>query len=180
MSISDGAVYPVCPGVSGGTFDPDRHRFHNLTVGESIADLIDIHDFILDRNSRARFIITVSPVPLAATASGEHVLSATTLSKSILRAAAGEFAANRANVAYFPSYEIITGGFTRGAYFSGDLRSVTESGVAHVMQLFLKHYGEDVGASRQTSDEPNASAEAAKIADLVAVICEEEVLQRFA
>jgi hypothetical protein len=43
------------------------------------------------------------------------------------------------NVHYFPSYEIITGAFNRGAYFAGDLRNVVEDGVSHVMKLFMAH-----------------------------------------
>ena len=41
-------------------------------------------------NPKARLVLTVSPVPLAATASGSHVLPATIYSKSVLRAAAQE------------------------------------------------------------------------------------------
>jgi hypothetical protein len=42
-------------------------------------------------------------------------------------------------VHYFPSYEVITGAYTRGRYFAEDLRNVTEEGVSHVMRLFLSH-----------------------------------------
>ena len=44
---------------------------------------------------------------------------------------------------YFPSYEIITGGYNRGAYFESDLRSVKADGVDHVMRLFLSHYADE-------------------------------------
>jgi hypothetical protein len=175
MSRNDGAVYPLCPGVSGGRFDGDLHRFHNLTFGEVIEDLTKIRAFIQSRNPGARFILTVSPVPLIATASGAHVLTATTMSKSVLRAAAGEFAASREDVVYFPSYEIITGSYARGRYFDENLRDVTAAGVAHVMRLFLLHCGE-VGA------EPAQRAEADVAFDteaLIRSVCEEEALRRF-
>src|SRR5205823_5578884 len=77
-----------------------------------------------------------------ATAEPRSVLVATTYSKSVLRVAAEEIANHDPGIAYFPSYEIITGQHTRGRYFASDLRSVTEEGVARVMALFLQHYTE--------------------------------------
>ena len=89
VSTTDGSAYPLCPGVVAGTFDGGRYRFLNLGVDEVVADL----DAFLRRlsvvNSKARVVLTVSPVPLMATAvPGRHVLVSTTLSKSILRVAA--------------------------------------------------------------------------------------------
>ena len=50
-------------------------------------------------------------------------------SKSVLRVAAEQVAKAFEGVAYFPSYEIITGNFNRGQYYGPDLRDVTEAGV---------------------------------------------------
>ncbi|MES2303044.1 MAG: GSCFA domain-containing protein, partial [Pseudomonadota bacterium] len=83
---------------------------------------------------------TVSPVPLVATAENRHALVATTYSKSVLRVVAEEVARTDSRVEYFPSYEIITGSYSRGRYFESDLRSVTPEGVAHVMRVFMKHF----------------------------------------
>ena len=132
----DGAVFPLCPGVAGGTFDPGRHKFVNLRVPEVIDDLRESIAFIRARNPAARFILTVSPVPLIATAEPRSVLVATTYSKSVLRVAAQDVADAAADVAYFPSYEIITGPHARGMYFADDLRSVTEDGVRQVHGTF--------------------------------------------
>ncbi|WP_428660504.1 GSCFA domain-containing protein [Reyranella sp.] len=44
------------------------------------------------RRPGVRFLLTVSPVPLKASASQNHVLAATTYSKSVLRAVAGQLA----------------------------------------------------------------------------------------
>jgi hypothetical protein len=156
------------------------HKFLNLTTADVLADLAEVRNFILQRNPTAKFILTVSPVPLVATASSDHVLVATTMSKSVLRAAAGEFSAKHENVDYFPSYEIITGSFNRGAYFGADLRSVEESGVNHVMRLFLKHYGkvsEDQPDIDQVLPEPQHKP---TTQELINVVCEEEALQKFA
>jgi hypothetical protein len=139
-SREDGAVFPLCPGVEGGTFDADRYEFYNQTVEDVIEDLTNFRDALAAVNPEASIVFTVSPVPLVATAQpGDNVLSATTYSKSVLRVAAETMRRRFANVHYFPSYEIITGAFNRGAYYAGDLRNMVESGVGHVMRLFMAH-----------------------------------------
>lgn len=139
-SVADGAVFPLCPGVDGGTFDPERYEFYNQTAPDVIEDLTAVLEVLRSVNPAAQVILTVSPVPLMATADpGAHVLSATTLSKSILRVAADTITRSHDHVHYFPSFEVITGAYNRGAYYADDLRNVTETGVAHAMRLFLAH-----------------------------------------
>jgi hypothetical protein len=121
----------------------NTHKYVNLRVGDVITELNEAIEFVRERNATARFVLTVSPVPLVATMEDRSVLVSTTYSKSVLRVAAEEVAARYHQVAYFPSYEIITGNFTRGRYFSEGLRDVTEAGVVHVMRLFMKHYAAD-------------------------------------
>ncbi len=152
VSRDDGAAYPLCPGVAGGTFDSARYRFVNLGVAEVISNIGWAIEFLRSKNPKARVILTVSPVPLAATAIDQSVLVSTIYSKSVLRVAAEELARERDYVAYFPSYEIIVGAYNRGAYFAPDLRSVTEAGVNHVMRLFMKHYGARPTVSAVTAD----------------------------
>lgn len=175
-STADGAVYPICPGVSGGEFDPTRHAFHNFRVGEVTADLAAFIARLRGVNPAARIILTVSPVPLVATASGNHVLSATTYSKSVLRAAAQEVVEDHEGVFYFPSYEMITGAPAGARFFAEDLRNVTEEGVAHVMSVFLRHAaGIDLPAPAtalpETRDETIAAAK-----QWVQVMCDEALL----
>ena len=146
VSREDGAVFPICPGVEGGTFDPERYAFYNQTLDDVLADMTSFLMSLARLNPTARVILTVSPVPLAATArQDQHVLTATTYSKSVLRVAAETLAERFGHVAYFPSYEIITGAFNRGSYYADDLRNVVEGGVSHVMRLFMKH-ATDAGA----------------------------------
>jgi len=139
-SKTDGAVFPLAPGVAGGAMDFDFYQFVNFTVDEVIADLTRFLAQLRVVNPPARMILTVSPVPLIATYEDRHVLQATTYSKSVLRVAAEAIRKHNSNADYFPSYEIITGHFNRGAYFEEDLRSVKNEGVEHVMRLFLKHF----------------------------------------
>lgn len=176
-STIDGAVFPICPGVSGGVFDPARHVFRNFRVGEVTADLSAFVARLRGVNSGARIILTVSPVPLVATASGNHVLAATTYSKSVLRAAAQEIAEDHDGVFYFPSYEIIMGAPAAARYFAEDMRNVTEEGVAQVMSVFLRHAaGLDLpapapAAAAETRDETLAAAR-----EWVRVMCDEALL----
>ncbi len=176
MSKLDGAIYPLCPGVAGGTYDPDQHIFVNFSADDVIGDMSAAIAYILRRNPEARFILTVSPVPLVATFEDRSALVSTTYSKSVLRVACEELSRHE-RVAYFPSYEIITGNFNRGAYFAKDLRSVNETGVNHVMRLFMKHYASDA-----PQEEPvvisTQSSFIEQMEDAVAVVCDEEALAR--
>jgi hypothetical protein len=179
----DGAAYPLCPGVAGGIFDETKHAFLNLGAAEVTADLREAVSFIRNRNPLARFILTVSPVPLVATAEPRSVLVSTAYSKAVLRVAAEEIANGDEQVAYFPSYEIVTGNHTRGRYFEKDLRSVTDEGVRRVMTLFMQHYTEALTAPRQT-DTITVTEQAAEeerqgiIAQAMAVMCDEEALDQ--
>ena len=119
---ADGTVLPVAPGVVAGDYDPARHRFHNFRHAEVLADLTAFMAALRQVNPRARLLLTVSPVPLVATASGQHVLVATTYAKSVLRAVAGEMAMHEPGVSYFPAYEIITGQPSRHMHYNPDLR----------------------------------------------------------
>ncbi len=188
-SHQDGAVFPICPGVEGGEFDSSRHFFYNQTVDDVISDMTTFLMLLARINPGARVILTVSPVPLAATARrDQHVLTATTYSKSVLRVAADTLASRFDHVAYFPSYEIITGAFTRGAYYADDLRNVLEAGVSHVMGLFMKHATDANAPSAGMSapkDEKAASdavqpssGSVALATELIEVECDEAVLDR--
>jgi GSCFA family protein len=139
ISKVDGAAYPLCPGTAVGQFDPEKYEFKNFTCSEIVADMAHVIEQISDLNKDVRFIFTVSPVPLVATATSDHVLIATSYSKSVLRAAAGELAM-RPNVAYFPSYEIISTHPMRGIFFQPNLREVNNAGVNHVMTHFFEQH----------------------------------------
>ncbi|MFI6638523.1 GSCFA domain-containing protein [Streptomyces sp. NPDC050504] len=134
---ADGTVYPVCPGTVRGTYDAELHEFHNFTFDEVYGDLCAALALARRANPELRLLLTVSPVPLTATASGGHALTATTYSKSVLRAVAGQLAQELDYVDYFPSYEIVTGFPYRAAFFEPNLRSVTPAGVDFVMGHFF-------------------------------------------
>lgn len=132
-----GCAYPTAPGTIAGAYDPERHAFCNFDYPEVYADFVRLRAVLKEINPSLRMLLTVSPVPLTATAGDEHVLAATTYSKSVLRAVAGRVAAEFDDVDYFPSYEVITGAKARGRYFADNLRSVEPAGVATVMATFF-------------------------------------------
>jgi hypothetical protein len=175
---TDGAAFPLCPGVAGGTFDPERHRFHNYSVQETVDDMTAFVGSLRRVNAGAKVILTVSPVPLVATAEPRHVLVSTTYSKSVLRVACEMLAASLEDVAYFPSYEIITGSFSRGNYFAEDCRSVTPAGVAHVMRVFLRHYGGREAVQEEQVRASGPDSHLAEMGRLAAVDCDEQALDQ--
>jgi len=135
-SREDGAIYPLCPGVAAGDYDASRHVLLNLSVDEVVADLRAFVDEVRQVNPHMRMILTVSPVPLAATAEPRHVLTATMYSKAVLRVAAEQLC-RLPGVYYFPAYEIVSA--AGPGYFAEDRRTVHEHGVRQVMSLFSRH-----------------------------------------
>lgn len=183
----DGAAFPLCPGTSGGTFDPARHAFRNLSTAEVRADMDEVMRLARAINPALRFFITVSPVPLMATATGQHVAVATAHSKAVLRAAAGELYQAHDFVDYFPSYEIITAPFMKGYFFEPDAREVSHHGVDHVMQVFFSQHARP-GAQPAAAPAPGArpaaalshlAQESAAEAERERVKCDEQLLNAF-
>jgi hypothetical protein len=171
-SRADGTVYPVAPGVSGGSFDPARHEFINFSVVEVMADLDEFLQRLKTINPQVKVVLTVSPVPLIATFEPRNVLVSTTYSKSVLRVAA-EMAYRQYDwVEYFPSFEIITGNYNNSAYYEADYRGINTIGVDHAMRCFLTHYT-DGGLSQKSSGVHYVAPETD-----VDVICDEEAIDQ--
>ena len=100
-------------------------------------DLAGFFDLVREINPGVRVVLTVSPVSIVATATDNHVLTASTYTKSLLRVAASDVADAYDDVTYFPSYEIVTGPQADHAFFEPDRRSVSALGVDTVMRAFL-------------------------------------------
>ena len=188
---TSGTVYPTAPGTIAGTFAAEVYEFHNFGFSDTIEDFRTVRRFLKDINPDMRFLVTVSPVPLTATASSEHVLAATTYSKSVLRAVCGQLYQECPDLDYFPSYELIATPFSRASFFEPNLRSVTAAGVQRVMEVFFSEHVELAGARREKIGTPSANeitggrlrprrarrlAESRHEAD---VVCEEVMLDAF-
>ncbi|WP_112321608.1 GSCFA domain-containing protein [Oceanibium sediminis] len=177
-----GTVYPTAPGTMAGRYDPARFSFRNYKHSEILDDFVSFRETlkkISDKNPK--FIITTSPVPLTATASGAHVEVANSHSKAVLRAVCGELYHEFDDVDYFPSYEIITSLNSRGAYFESNKRSVSQEGVEKAMSLFLKAHG----ATRNMSELKTRPVDLRKRRRARSnreddIVCEEVLLESFA
>jgi hypothetical protein len=106
-----------------------------------MADMTEFLSRLKAVNRHSRVLLTVSPVPLTATAEDRHVMVSTMHSKSVLRAVAGELAAQHDFVDYFPSYELVTSPPFRGMLFQNNMRTVHDDGVNFVMRHFFQQHG---------------------------------------
>lgn len=165
VSTDDGTVFPNAPGVVAGNMTDNPAMFHNLSAAESVGEMNEFWQLVKSINPSARMILTVSPVPLIATASGKHVLAATMYSKSVLRVVAQEMADNHEDVFYFPSYEIVNSAQGRGYYFEPDLRSVNDRGVQYVMSHFFSGEMEKAFPSHERGESAGD------------VVCDEEAIE---
>lgn len=170
----DGWVYPMCPGTVRGTFSAADHHFQNHDEQQVRLDLEAAFTALRAINPRLRFLLTVSPVPLTATASGGHVLTATTYSKSVLRSVAGHFASTRADTDYFPSYELIATPPFKGRFYERNLRSVSAAGVGFVMRQFLNAVSGEQSSAAAPSTPSTPGEPAVRSATEV---CEEIILE---
>ncbi len=169
----DGQVYSGTPGVPVGRFDAARHVFRNFDYTETLADFLEFRRLVREINPGIKFLLTVSPVPLTATAVDSHVLPATIRSKSVLRAVAAKLYEDHDDIDYFPSYDLLSSPFLGSSGFEENKRSVSAAGVAAAMNVFLAAH---LGASRLA--EKAAARKALKSKD--DVICEEALLDAFA
>lgn len=173
----DGAVFPLAPGVEAGFMQPEVYEFKNFETHEVVGDLENFLNRLASINPTAKVILTVSPVPLIATYEDRHVLTSTTYSKSALRAAADYVTRRYSNCEYFPSYEIITGGYNKGIYFEEDQRSVREEGVAHVMRLFMEHFSTSSVSEKDTDRDSEVTVASLEFAARNnAIVCDEEAI----
>ena len=131
-------------------------------------------------------MLTVSPVPLVATATGEHVLTSTIYSKSVLRVAAEEIVRAHRDMIYFPAYEIVTGPQAPAEFFEPDRRNVTRAAVDVVMAALLAHCETDAApaaaaAPAPAASPPDADSQARALSKSIAdAECEEAMADRTA
>jgi GSCFA family len=137
VNTENGIVYPMCPGTVAGVFDENCHSFKNYRYNEVFLDLQEVIRVVKENNPKINFLLTVSPVPLTATATADHVLVATVYSKSTLRAVAGDMASAREDTDYFPSFEMISSFPFKGQFYESNMRSVSKVGVSFVMKNFI-------------------------------------------
>lgn len=167
-----GTVYPTAPGTIAGQMDDSRYSFINFRASQIREDFLAVREELRTINPDIRFLLTVSPVPLTATASDNHVLPATIYSKAVLRTVAGELYEDFDDIDYFPSFEIVSSHASGDGFFAENLRSVTPRGVRRVMRAFLAAHGagDDTAEARDVATEDTSEDD---------VVCEEALLEAF-
>jgi hypothetical protein len=169
-----GTAYPTAPGTIAGDYDPARFVFRTYSVAEIVEDFTALETLLAEIKPGLRWLLTVSPVPLAATASDDHVLTATTRSKAVLRVVADILCDGSDRVDYFPSYELVMSPAHQTGAFAPDLRSVRPEVVAGIMGLFLSAHGLSPSADGSPAPLPDAPEGVGDDA-----ICEDILLDAF-
>lgn len=117
----------------------DDFEFHILGYEQVYSLLNEALDNFKKINPDMKFVLTVSPVPLASTFSQEHVLVANQRSKAILHTVAQQFWKENNDVDYFPSYEMVSLS-DRNLAFEEDNVHVKQAIIARVMERFFSTY----------------------------------------
>ena len=87
--------------------EPTRFEFRQMDVPQVYGRMSKAIG-LLQEASRARILLTVSPVPVEATFMPQNIVMSNSYSKSVLRVAAEMLVRDHPHVDYFPSYEIVT------------------------------------------------------------------------
>jgi hypothetical protein len=122
---------------------PGRFHLERTDVASNLKNLIQIREVLRELSPRCPIVITVSPVPMNATFSGDDVIVANAYSKATLRTAAQAFADAFSDVEYFPSYELVTLS-RRESAFKSDWIHVTDECVERVVDTFIASHLGDV------------------------------------
>lgn len=161
-----GTIYPIAPGVIAGEYVPSEHEFINFSAQEikhAFLEFLTIIRSLRDpQKPEVRVILTVSPVPLTATASNQHILQATCYSKSTLRVVTEELRNESALIDYFPSYEIITNQTACGNFYESNFRGIKTAGVDAVMKVFFEQHQYAATTPTALTDTSTTRADSAK------------------
>ena len=172
---ASGTVFPTAPGTLAGDFDETTYAFKNAQFRDILQDFNQFQKTLKQLRGGKSFktILTVSPVPLTATASGQHVLVSTSESKSILRAVAGQLCQKSKRIDYFPSFEIATNPRLHATAFASNLRSIRDETVDTVMRHFFSEHA----PSKTKNPSPNPE-DIHLVRDMIQ--CEEAIMETFA
>jgi hypothetical protein len=172
----DGAILQLAPGVAGGEWDPGVYEFYNMSVSEVIRDFLAAVDKVRAVNPKVRIVLSVSPVGIIATYENRHVLESNSAIKAILRAAADEVVRSRPDIAYFPSYDLVTAAPNAARFYTDDTRRINSFGIDRTMKMFFDHFTTRSAQQRAAVQalHLDVSAEAQSNAR---VVCDEEAIE---
>ena len=142
-NINDDTVYPVCPLVINPKLKEKNYKFENQNFYQIYEYMKKFFLSLKKINKNIKIILTVSPVPLVATAEKRNVLISNVYSKSVLRAAAEQLQNDFKDIYYFPSFEIITSITSKSFFYENNFRDITNLGVDLAMNCFQKNFLSD-------------------------------------
>ena len=177
QDVRDGFCYPSCPGTIAGTFETYKHELKTLSIKDLIEDLNYAIDLLSNLNDKLKFVLTLSPVPMVATASSLNVAEANVNSKASLKLAIQDIVNNNKNVDYFPSYDLLQLIGSTQNIFDTNFRSIKESAVDLIMDIFKLKIGINSEIIKPVIEEPNTTILTSD--KLVEIECEEEFNNRF-
>jgi len=158
------SIYPACPGTVQGDFDQETHRCVNFGFQAGKAALSLAFSLMQKYNPTIKLLLTVSPVPITATVSRHHAITASTYTKSVLRAIVGEFANENADVDYFPSFDLVSTAALEQSYFNENKRTISQDGI----DLVMRHFFEGLGQGKSCASVPTGD-----------IVCEDEILEYY-
>jgi hypothetical protein len=152
---NNGNAICAAPGYCGG--GGIGCEFRCTEYSENYSNMERVVQILRDLNPKAHLILTVSPVPLAATWSCVDHAVANTESKCTLRAVAGALQRKFENVHYFHSFELVMHA-QRHEVFLEDGRHVMPTYVAGIMNDFERAFVKPHSAASRNGDSQPASA----------------------
>jgi len=114
---------------------PARFRLQVLGEADVFESMKRILELLYSANPDMGVVLTVSPVPLAATFTGDDIAVANANSKATLLCAVNRLLQAFPRTCYFPSYEIVTHS-NRSAAWAADGRHVRAEFVERIMDFF--------------------------------------------
>lgn len=118
----------------------ERFAFRNIGYPETIVCLETLLGLVREKSIKdVKFVLTVSPIPLARTFTERDIITANMFSKSVLRVAAQTLADKYDWVDYFPSYEIVINTHRELAWRHNQ-RHIQDGMVDCIMQTFIGKY----------------------------------------
>jgi hypothetical protein len=127
------------PMIGGKLISDNRFSVRVLDYEQSYADLKATIETIKKRNAKAKFIVSLSPIPLRYTFTQKDIVTANNYSKAVLGTVCQELA-KESSVDYFPSYEAAM--YSRNVWES-DRRHVSDRFVSHIIaELERRYFGD--------------------------------------
>jgi hypothetical protein len=120
--------------------DNERFSFSCPSYADVYEHLEKAINLINEKSTKdVKFIITVSPVPMATTWTSKDIVVANSDSKAVLKICADALSQKYTNIDYFPSYEMVMN-TPRNLAWQDDQLHVKAEMVDFIMQEFVKRY----------------------------------------